>query len=104
MFCVFGAGSATQEPSLVGLAADLIGSQGDLGVEARDGALLAVSTINDREGIKGRPIKLIVRNDRGEPKIGRQADAEPVEIGVVAIIGHMTSGQTAAVIDQINNF
>jgi branched-chain amino acid transport system substrate-binding protein len=63
---------------------------------------LAVEIINDNGGINGRPIALIVKNDRGDPARARQVDEELVEQGVVAIIGHMTSGQTAAVIDQMN--
>lgn len=91
-----------RRPILVGLVVELTGAQGTLGVEARDGAQLAVDAINDGGGVDGRPIELIVGNDKGDPSTARQIDTELVQQGVVAIIGHATSGQTAAVFDQIN--
>jgi branched-chain amino acid transport system substrate-binding protein len=95
-------GCTNQQPILVGLSMELTGRRGELGVEARDGALLAVDQINASGGINGRPIKLLVRDEKGEPDLARQMDAELVEAGVVAIIGHITSEQTVAVFDQIN--
>jgi branched-chain amino acid transport system substrate-binding protein len=96
------AGCGSSEPILIGFAGELSGERADLGVAGRDGAQLAVDTINQQGGINGRPLKLIVKNDQGNPDTARQVDAELVKEGVVAIIGHMTSGQTAAVWEQMN--
>ncbi len=95
-------GCTGRKPILVGFAAELTGKRGEIGVGARDGAQLAVELINERGGINNRPLELIVRDDKGESETARQVDAELVEQGVVAIIGHITSQQTAAVFDQIN--
>jgi branched-chain amino acid transport system substrate-binding protein len=73
-----------------------------LGVAARDAALLAVEDVNSRGGIAGRQLKLVVRDDAGDPETARQVDAELARLGVAAIIGHVTSSMTAAVIDQAN--
>ncbi len=95
-------GCMAATPIPVGFASELTGPQADLGVAGRDGAQLAVEVINQAGGINGRPLELVVKNDQGKPKVARQVDAELVEQGVVAIVGHMTSGQTAAVFEQMN--
>ncbi len=96
------AGCAGPKPILVGFAGELTGRHADLGVAGRDGAQLALDMINEKGGINGRPIELIIKDDKGDPNTARQVDAELVEQGVVAIIGHQTSAQTAAVWDQMN--
>jgi len=87
---------ANREPILLGLSVGITGKYGDLGVQARDGALLAVETINNHGGVGGRPIQLEVRDDLGTPKDAQLVDQELVDMGVVAIIGHITSQQTLA--------
>jgi len=95
-------GCASKEPILIGFAGELTGRRAELGVAERDGAQLAVDTINEQGGVNGRPLTLIIKDDKGDPETARQVDRELAEQGVVAIIGHATSGQTAAVIDPIN--
>lgn len=96
------AGCRSQQPILVGFAAEMSGRRGELGVAARDSAQLAIDQINAAGGIDGRPLKLLTRDDKGSPETARQVDQELVDAGVVAIIGHMTSEQSAAVFDQMN--
>ncbi len=81
---------------VLGLSVGLTGKYGDLGVQARDGALLAVETINDNGGIGGRLLQLEVRDDLGTFEDAQRVDQELVEAGAVAIIGHITSQQTLA--------
>ena len=95
-------GCASQQPILIGFAGELTGPRGELGVAARDGALLAVEMVNDNGGVLGRPLKLLVKDDQGNPDTARRVDTELVDEGVVAIIGHITSEQTAAAFDQMN--
>jgi branched-chain amino acid transport system substrate-binding protein len=89
-------------PIKIGFSAELTGARGELGVMARNGAQLAVEEINAAGGVNGRPIELLIRDDQGDPKIAERVDAELIDEGVVAIIGHITSGQTAAVMELIN--
>lgn len=96
------AGCAPSQPILIGVSVELTGRQADVGINVRDAALMAVDEVNQRGGVNGRPMQLVVRDDQGLPEVARQVDAELVEMGVVAIIGHYTSGQTAAVLDQMN--
>ena len=89
-------------PIMIGLAVELTGKQADVGINIRDAALLAVDDINQRGGVLGHPLKLLIRDDQGNPDIARQVDAGLLQDGAFAIIGHYTSGQTAAVFDQMN--
>jgi branched-chain amino acid transport system substrate-binding protein len=101
-FIILFISGCAQKPIKIGLSAELTGARGELGVMARDGAMLAVDEINAAGGVNGRPLELIIKDDQGDPDIARQVDAELIDEGVVAVIGHITSGQTAAVIDLFN--
>jgi branched-chain amino acid transport system substrate-binding protein len=89
-------GYAGRQPIRVGFVAQLTGVQAELGVQERNGAQMAVDEINAKGGIDGRLIELIVKDDKGTPEGAKTADRELVKAGVVAIIGHATSGQTMA--------
>ncbi len=90
-------GSCTgREPIRVGFSGEITGRRADLGVAGRNGVQLAVADLNAGGGIAGRPVELLIRDDQGTPEGARAADRELVDAGVVAIIGHMTSGQTVA--------
>ena len=85
-----------KEPILIGFAAQLTGKQAELGVQERNGALLAVETMNASGGIDGRKIEMIIRDDFGIPEKAKDANRKLIESGVIAIIGHATSEQTMA--------
>lgn len=102
LLIVLATGCSGPQPILIGYAAQLTGPHSDLGVDGRDGALLAVERLNAAGGVVGRPLELLVRDDRGDPEVARQVDAELIEHGVIALIGHGTSSQTAAVFEQLN--
>ncbi len=89
-------------PILIGFAGELTNQRGPGGLDARDGAQLAVDVINAEGGIKGRSITLVIKDDQRDPAVARRVDAELVAEGVVAIVGHISSAQTAAVLDFIN--
>ncbi|HEC31556.1 MAG TPA: amino acid ABC transporter substrate-binding protein [Deltaproteobacteria bacterium] len=82
-------------PIKLGFVGDITGMTSDVGVNVRDGVLYAVEEINEKGGIQGRKIELIIRDDKGQKEVARQADIELFKKGVVAIIGHITSSMTA---------
>lgn len=84
-------GCAGNPPVRVGFIAELTGVQSEVGVYGRDGALLALETINDAGGIGGRPLELLVRDDLGTHEGAKAAAEELVDADVVAIVGHMIS-------------
>lgn len=83
-------------PLLVGFSGSLTGSYSDLGVQGRNGATLAMEVLNAQGGVAGRKLMLLVEDDLGTVEGAIAADARLHAKGVAAIIGHMTSGLTAA--------
>jgi branched-chain amino acid transport system substrate-binding protein len=83
-------------PIRIGFTAELTGKQNELAVNLRNGVQLAVEDINAGGGINGRKIELVIQDDLGTPAGARAAENKLIDSGVVAVIGHLTSGQTAA--------
>ena len=83
-------------PLRIGFSGQLTGPRSDLGVQGRNGAELAVEDINAKGGIGGRDLELVAKDDLDTAEGAREADALLAESGCLAIIGHMTSGQTLA--------
>ena len=81
-------------PVLIGFSMNFTGSGANMAVYIRDGALLAVREINASGGVKGRLLKLLVRNDKGTREGIEKADLDLIQKGVIAIIGHRNSHDT----------
>ena len=90
------------DPIKVGFVGGLTGRLSDLGTAGRNGVILAVEEINSRGGINGRPVELITKDDKQDPKEALRVDRELIDEGVVAIIGHMTSAMSMAVLPFMN--
>jgi len=88
--------SCEKKEILIGFSGQLTGINSDLGIQGRNGVILALEEINSSGGIAGKKIKLIIKDDQGTPKGAIKADKELIKQNVVAIIGHMTSDQTMA--------
>ena len=93
---------APKEPVRLGYLGGLSGRFSDLGVDGRDGVLLAVEMRNKTGGVKGRPIELVVRDDRQESAAARQAMSQLLDLKVEAVIGPMTSSMAADVVPLAN--
>ena len=57
-------GCSKKDPIKVGFVGGLTGRMANLGTSGRDGALLAVELKNNSGGIKGRQVKLVIRDDK----------------------------------------
>jgi len=90
------AGPAAAEapaPVRVGFVCPLSGGSGDFGNSARLGATLAVKEINEVGGYLGRPLELVVRDDKATPDEGRRAAEDLVLQQKVAFtIGYCNTG------------
>jgi branched-chain amino acid transport system substrate-binding protein len=62
-----------EEAIKIGAILPLTGAGERLGVEARDGVLLAIDGINSRNGINGRKIELIIEDSKTDPQEGKNA-------------------------------
>lgn len=104
LFMLSTSACGSQEPIRVGFVAGLTGQNAALGVDGRDGALLAVEQINSQGGVNGRPIELVVRDDLGTSEGAIAADNELIHgEDVIAIIGHMTSSTMMAAWPQFKD-
>lgn len=94
----------SQESIRVGFVSDLTGPNAALGVDGRDGAILAVNMINADGGVNGRPIELVIRDDLGSSEGAIAADEELInDEKLPIIIGHMTSGAMTAAWPQFKD-
>lgn len=84
------------EPIVVGFMGTLEGKFSDLGVQGRNGVTLAMEEANSAGGVAGRQLVLKAVNDGGEDASSRAAVRELSGLGVVAIIGPMTSAMATA--------
>lgn len=91
----------TQE-ILIGFAGELTGVNADLGVQARNGVIMGIEEVNAAGGVNGKKIKVLTKNDEGAPETAIAVNKELIAAGVVAIIGHMTSSQSMAVMPLMN--
>lgn len=73
-----------------------------MGTDCRDGAVLAIEDANAGGGIGGRPIELVIRDDKQDPVEAIRADKELAAAGCKVIVGHMTSGICEAAIPWVN--
>lgn len=80
-------------PIRIGLIAPLTGGSSDFGNSVRHGAELAVSEINAVGGYLGRPLELVIRDDKADPDTGRAVSVDLVTKERVAYtIGFCNTG------------
>jgi branched-chain amino acid transport system substrate-binding protein len=85
-------------PIKIGAVVALTGPGAGLGIPERNGMLLAERVINERGGIKGRPIKLLIEDDGSKPDIAKsKAERLIHEEKVVALLGPSLTASTGAV-------
>ncbi len=95
-------GCGKPQPIKVGFAGCLTGRLSDLGIAGRNGVMLAVEQINQKGGVNGRPIELLIKDDGHDAEKALKVDKELIQEGVAAIIGHMTSSMTLKVAPLMN--
>ncbi len=88
--------SASDAPIRVGLAGPF--SQ-ERGRSMRLAAELAVSQINQQGGVRGRLLELVILDDSAQPARAIAVAQALKDSGVVAVVGHLTSGTTIAAAD-----
>lgn len=95
-------GCSKEEPVKLGFVGGLTGRVADLGIAGRNGTTHAVEEWNRRGGINGRPIVLLVADDKQDAAAAKIAVTELLDQGVVAVIGHMTSAMSVATLPIFN--
>ncbi|WP_088278969.1 ABC transporter substrate-binding protein [Ideonella sp. A 288] len=91
---------APAPPVRIGLILPLSGGSSDFGTSARHGAEMAVAEINAVGGFLGRPLQLVVRDDKGTPDVGRAAAVDLVaKERVDYTVGFCNTGVALAALD-----
>ena len=90
-------GACTAEPVHIGVALPLTGSKAPQGTNILAALNLEVDRINQAGGLKGRPIELVVKDDRNDVETARAVSAElGQDPRVVAVIGHYDAATAQA--------
>ena len=98
VFIIFGVSGACRQKNAntikIGIAGPMTGDQSKMGVDEKNGAELAVSEWNDKGGVLGKKIDLLVEDDQHDPKQAVSVANKLVNSGVVGVIGHWNSGSS----------
>lgn len=85
------------DPIKVGVSGPFTGGSAPMGVSMRDGVKLAVSEINAKGGVMGRPIVVVERDDEAKNERGVQIAQELInKEKVVATLGFINTGVSLA--------
>lgn len=89
-------------PVKVGFLGGLTGPTADLGIAGRDSTLLAVEQLNQRGGLRGKPVELVAFDDKQQPKALPALTDSIRQAGLSGMVGPMTSSVAAAWIPMAN--
>ncbi len=79
-------------PVKIGVIGPFSGPSSDFGVPMLNGIQLAAEEINAVGGYLGRPLQLVVKDDKGDPDTGLKGSQELAAEGVIATIGFCNTG------------
>lgn len=83
-----------KKPIKIGMTVPLSGKLSSYGEMCLRGVKLAVKVINERGGIKGRTVEILVEDNQGEKEMTRTAIEKLEKQGVLSIIGPLTTRNT----------
>jgi branched-chain amino acid transport system substrate-binding protein len=90
-------------PLIIAVAAPLTGSRQSEGQEMQRAVTLYIDKVNDRGGIRGRPVAVRFYDDRNQTKQALQAADEIVNSGTLLVLGHFSSDTSIAAGRIYNN-
>lgn len=92
-----GCGQGSGDEILIGHFGSMTGSEATFGESTDNGIRLAVDELNEAGGIRGKKIKLITYDDKGDAREAGTAVTRLIsKDGVVAILGEVASGLSLA--------
>jgi len=94
----FAARAPAGPPYVIGAIFSVTGDASSLGVPEKNTAQLVEKMVNAAGGIKGRPLRIVIEDDRGDPAEALNAARRLVEKDrVLAIVGPSRTGTTMAI-------
>ncbi|MDI6800614.1 MAG: branched-chain amino acid ABC transporter substrate-binding protein [Thermodesulfovibrionales bacterium] len=86
----------------IGIAGPMTGAQAKMGTDFKNGVALAVEEWNNKGGILGKKIEIIVGDDAADPKQAVSVANKLVNEGAAGIIGHFNSSCSIPASDVYN--
>lgn len=103
IFCLVFFGCQKKEDVIkIGIAGPMTGDQAKMGMDFKNGVLLAVEEWNNKGGVLGKKIEMIVSDDQHDPKQAVSVANKMINAGVVGIIGHFNSSCSIPASDVYN--
>lgn len=99
--CLCLAACGKPAPIRIGYVGELTGNSADLGEASRNGVMLAIDQVNQRGGIDGRLLELVIRDTGAQAESARASAEELVKSEVVAVIGTTTTAMTKAIMPTL---
>ncbi|MBN2796069.1 MAG: ABC transporter substrate-binding protein [Clostridia bacterium] len=87
----------------VGVIADLSTKNSQLGIDARNAVILLVDQVNEKGGINGKKIELIVKDDESNLESAKIQHEDFMSEKVHLIIGHLTSNMAEVMVETNSN-
>lgn len=91
-------GCSDSTPLKIGFIGGTSGKVADLGVAGRNGVMLAVEARNKTGGVNGRPVELLLKDDKQTPSLAKSVTKQLIALNVDAILGPMTSSMAVEVV------
>lgn len=101
-FPVFATGDSEDKVLKIGVAGPHSGDLSAYGIPTVRAAELVTEMYNEKGGVLGRQIELIVEDDVCKPEVATNTAAKLVGDGVAALIGHICSGATKSAMGIYN--
>lgn len=87
----------------IGIAGPMTGDQSKMGMDFKNGVLLAVQEWNSKGGVLGKMIETVIGDDQHDPKQAVSIANKMVNGGITGIIGHFNSNCSIPASDVYNN-
>jgi len=85
-----------KEPIKLGIAGAHSGDLASYGIPAVRAAELVVQAINEKGGVLGRPVELLIEDDACKPEVATNTATKLITDDVHVVLGHICSGATKA--------
>jgi branched-chain amino acid transport system substrate-binding protein len=86
----------------IGIAGPMTGDQAKMGMDFKNGVLLAVEEWNGKGGVLGKKIEVLVGDDQHDPKQAVSIANKMINDGVVGVVGHFNSSCSIPASDVYN--
>ena len=102
-FCLAFLGCQKKEDVIkIGIAGPMTGDQAKMGMDFKNGVLLAVEEWNNKGGVLGKKIEMIISDDQHDPRQAVSVANKMINEGVVGVIGHFNSSCSIPASDIYN--